>query len=660
MSLRHIPLLLAPFALGSAACATGTVTVPETPINVDKHGEVYDTYNQEKKPLPALDCPVTIQLESRGYVLDHEWTRIISEEACTKLDGESAALPTKLQLWYSTAGFDDYQICQEDNIKDTKHAKVKTCLWNGRYRHTYPFNFIIRSKRMDGASVVPLAKQVKAIRIFLNGDLAWKWVPSSTETQPTPTETYADIVAPGRDIRRRLLPEGARMDLRIIPHDVMVDQALLDAKVAEKHEVWKQQLELMGNAVLTSNSFAEGKLKEKLGCITYRAKEAAYLVGRLGGGKGLTAPTLPSGCEAVPPADIPNSLTARYAGLKVKTQQEVDALVFGFRQEVLALKGKVAGKQADDKAKLEQAAKDFWAGTGDVWKGIDSAAGTTSRDAKRAAFRKKIDDDKNARAAVASGAWKTIWKAPKAEDNPTPTEVAWLEMIATGNTVKDFVDQADRAVTQALGGFQSAIDLAEQLQKDVLRFANSTDEQAQLLLRVANSVQGTSPFEQMKDNPDLIHGEKALGMRYSDHWQWFLFAPWTAFPAGLSGKVDFTAANLVPIVDVIGYRYQWQATRFADIRAGIGFTALSFSTPDASKSATDPNATTNHFLPAPEVNIGIANFKLGMAFALAGGSLTNTCPANTDCLLSKDRWRFLIGADLYKLISGNNVEAAAF
>jgi hypothetical protein len=148
----------------------------------------------------------------------------------------------------------------------------------------------------------------------------------------------------------------------------------------------------------------------------------------------------------------------------------------------------------------------------------------------------------------------------------------------------------------------------------------------------------------------MLTGERGLGMRYSDRWQFFAFAPWTAFPVSFKGDPDFTAANLIPIVDVLGWRYQFASSRMADIRAGIGGTALSFT---AEEKGTDESGATvkkdvQHLRAAPEVNLGIGNVKVGLSYLFV------------DHLDKEQRWRVLVGADLYKLISGNNIEAGTF
>ena len=143
-------------------------------------------------------------------------------------------------------------------------------------------------------------------------------------------------------------------------------------------------------------------------------------------------------------------------------------------------------------------------------------------------------------------------------------------------------------------------------------------------------------------------------MRYSDHLQLFFIAPWTGFPVSTKGKADFSGANLIPILDAIGGRWQPSGSRFADFRIGVGVTALSFNAKVPQLTLSDTNAITlttaeqPQLRFAPEGNLSIANFKFGCAVAIGGN------------LPTIERVRFLVGADLYKILSGVNLEAGTY
>jgi hypothetical protein len=150
----------------------------------------------------------------------------------------------------------------------------------------------------------------------------------------------------------------------------------------------------------------------------------------------------------------------------------------------------------------------------------------------------------------------------------------------------------------------------------------------------------------VKVNPDPLPGERGLAMRYSDPFQFFLFAPWTGFPVSMQGKADFSGANLLPIVDVVGFRHQFGGSRVGDIRVGLGATALSFTAKQEQTLANGDVVVEDkpQLRMAPEFNIGLANLKVGVAYALS--------PLKPD-----QNVRILVGADLLKLITGQNVEA---
>ena len=92
---------------------------------------------------------------------------------------------------------------------------------------------------------------------------------------------------------------------------------------------------------------------------------------------------------------------------------------------------------------------------------------------------------------------------------------------------------------------------------------------------------------------------------------------------------------------MVGLRYQWATSRLAEVRGAFGVTALSFTT----KDEKDPASDISQLRFAPEFNLGLGNLKLGISYAVGGSGLTG-----------EERVRFLVGADLYKLISGNNLE----
>ncbi|APR81336.1 Hypothetical protein A7982_06683 [Minicystis rosea] len=608
---------------------------------------VKDAYDAAVKADPEVGpnkkdpaaCPITLQLVNGSG----DEPRMISEVACVSLSGNTIALPTTMRLWISEAGWDHYRVCQDNSVKKVANvAGVEECVWNGTYRYTYPFTMRLHSNADKG-----LASQIKAARVFLNGDLVWKWVPQANDAT-------TDLVIPGSELKRMLLPEGAPIDLRIIPQGVEVDQAVLAAKVEVRPAQWKRQLEIAGDAILTSPSFAQGKLKEKVQCIVYRAKSAAYNASQISGSKSQSAPTLPPECPATPAIPVPNSLSARYADLKTKSvqefNQELNQLEASFKASVAQYSSSVHESDTQALKAFKERAKDFFngkGGDGTFWGELDGKG--VDRTAQRQALLALFDNYPEAKKAILAGRENDIWgkppvvKVPAAAlpARPTREELVWVSTRGTIQQLEAALDNVDAMIKQGLDAIDQTVVLQGELRKDVVRFANSTDEQARLFLRVANNLQGTSPFEQMRDNPEALPGERALGMRYSDRWQFFGIAPWTGFPVGLNGQADFSAANLIPIIDVVGIRYQWVGSRFADVRAGLGLTALSFSIPDPKT----PTSSTSQFRFAPELNLGLANLKVGVSFAVGGTGLTDT-----------ERLRVLFGADLYKLISGNNLE----
>jgi hypothetical protein len=580
----------------------------------------------------APTCGLSMQLLNRS---DSGQLRMISERVCIEGSDHQLALPSKLKLWVNDNGsYSRYHVCRDGTDKAT-HAdpNVITCEWNGIFRHTWPWTIVLST---NGAA---LKTQIQGVRAFRNGALVWIWVPK-------PSDTLAELTVPGRDLKGTLMPEDAPLDLRIIPSGVTVDAAVLAAKVQARPSQWATQSKVIENAILTSPSLANGKLKDEVTCLEYRVAMVRYHAAQIAGST-TTLPVAPVDCKDVPQDSTPDGLRQRYEQLKQDASQDVDATEQKFVDDVNAYRTKLSASENQALTTFQQALRDFWAGQGAWWADLQTN-GKANSDTDRAAYLKLLDDTQ-ARRAIIEGNPKDAWaKLAKAVKTPTEAELVWLKTRGTPEELQFLISQTDALLTQGLQAVDDTIALAGELKKDAIRIVGSRDEQAQLFLRAANALQTVSPLQAITPNPDLLPGERALAMRYSDPWQFFFVAPWTGFPVSVGGDADFSGANLIPIVDAMGWRYQFSGSRLADVRAGIGLTALSFT---SKEDSTDPatgvtsKKDVQQFRFTPEANFGFGNLKLGVGYAMGGDSLS-----------SKERVRVLVGADLYKLISGNNLE----
>ncbi len=638
-------------------------------------------------PLPK-DCEVSLQVENST----ESGLATFSEQTCIKTLGQPLALPSTLTLWLDTTEV-PAAICREGTFvlehdrptvddDDGGAPHVAHCEWNGVFRESHPLTFRLRSLAAVGPDTTsgapslaqPLDRYIQGVRVLRNGSLVWTWLPGDARSG-----NGTEIVIPGPSLTQEGLPEGADLALRIFPVGVEIDQAVLSAKVSARPRVWEQQLQLAGQTLLTSPSLAQGTLGAKVGCLRYRAAMVQFYASQIVGSPTLQ-PKNPGACTAptVPPPSLAgNSLVARYDGLKRRSISTLSDLQDGFVKDVEGYADSLGDSEQEylDTFKVELAA--YWSGTAAPnltwWKDLDVAKANDKAFEKfkksfetdpdfgnksRTSYRSLLNDSA-ARQAILDNHPERIWPvdpatkptipgADPAYPPPSADEQQWLRLRATYTDVDFVAKSADQIVQQGLQAVDDTIALQADLREDAARIAGDTNEQAGLFLNLASSIQGTSPFESMVPNPEPVAGEQALPMHYSDPHQLFWLAPWTGFPIGIQGQgADFSAANLIPIVDVLGYRYQWSSGRLADLRVAAGLTALTFTTPVAVTGETqEQNKQLIRF--APEVNVSVSNFKVGAAYAVG------TPRAG---LGDEERFRVLVGADLYKLLSGNSLEA---
>ncbi|MCA9646620.1 MAG: hypothetical protein KC492_38300, partial [Myxococcales bacterium] len=275
---------------------------------------------EKDEPTAAMPAPEDPTVCKLRLWLDNKSgnnVRMISERVCVSTTGDQLAIPSNVTLYIYDGGYKRYQVCKEAEPKVVAKG-VHACTWNGTFRHAYPF-----SLHFD-APLGKVSDLIKAARVFLNGDLVWKWVAPADGG-------VKELHIAGAELRRSLLPEGAPMDLRLIPHGMEVDKAVLDAKVAEHPLQWKRQLKAATEAVETSPSFANGTLKQKLACIKYRAEVVRYEATQIAGTVSMATPEKaptnpdPQGC-VLPANPVKNSLYGRYSDLKSTTKADVDKL----------------------------------------------------------------------------------------------------------------------------------------------------------------------------------------------------------------------------------------------------------------------------------------------------------------------------------------------
>ena len=207
------------------------------------------------------------------------------------------------------------------------------------------------------------------------------------------------------------------------------------------------------------------------------------------------------------------------------------------------------------------------------------------------------------------------------------------------DSMREILRFADDRATFVLGTVDDTRNLAREIYKEAKGVVKDREKQAAAFNAFVTTLnKEDSIFEPYRDNPALQADEVELGMEYGDKFQWYAGAPWFAVP--LQPSEDWTAeasgATALPLLDALGFRLQWGKTRFGDFRvgAGAGYTAI-----DVEEDAPKESAV------LPYLSVGFATFKVGYGAAFG--------PKDFNW---KDRQRFLVGVDLYKLITGENPE----
>lgn len=223
-----------------------------------------------------------------------------------------------------------------------------------------------------------------------------------------------------------------------------------------------------------------------------------------------------------------------------------------------------------------------------------------------------------------------------------------LEAKVAGEKQRQALARLDAAIADAALAADQAIALAKRLRERALGAIESQEHRARVYEAAVSSLERSgNVFEAYTENPQPSPDEQRLDMKYGDRFQWFLLAPWHGVPVSLAdggslGQLD--ASTAIPIVDLFGARVQWAPTRFSEVRAGIGGMYFRDRIPRAD------GTTRERYAGAFQANLGISNFKAGMAWVPRSKQLRATSWAQNEL-------RLLVGADLIKLISGNNAEA---
>lgn len=608
--------------------------------------------------LPA-DCEVALQLayggdfnlsgeavqRGRAPFGDSAELNILSHPACVKQAGKPPEMPNQITLEMDDAKFDHYRMCVDDTFTEANDSPIGSkgsCQWNWGFRHEFPLSFVfyaIKSGAPAPAKAPELSSYIRLLRVYRNSELVYRWV-SSDALEATPLSGKHVLLIPGEALTERLMPHLAQLDLRLLGTDATIDAAMLNEEIAARHATTLDRIQDALNAAAGSEVFAVGGLKGKIEALEVEAKEIACE------SRALVDPTWASTCKTspLPPG---SSLTELYTRLREGAAAEAQKLHSKAEAELLQYAAALDKKGQEKLETFKKEATDYWYGrltSQDGWSKLLKDAQAKSKVAELAATA-------DAAAFQALAAQHTI---------PLPSTVdaallGWFKLRASETRLEDILAKGDKLIMSALGTVRNASELVATLRADMKKLASDDRAQALLFRDVHKSLEETSVFSQYADNPPRAEGEKILLMKYSDQHQWYTLAPWH----GVSVRVtedffdtDLNAATLIPVIDVVGSRWQLSKSRFGDVRVALGV-ANTFETGEVATTGPDGEPATKErqlYRFVPQLSFGAATFRIGVGLAIGAGEFDSV----------SDRIRIFFGADLVKFISGRNPDLALY
>jgi hypothetical protein len=532
---------------------------------------------------------------------------------CIKRPDQALALPASMLIAAAKDGPDLQRFCRDDEqgteeklqltspTGGSSTAEITYCTWNGVFHSSRPFTITLAT-----AADRNVGDFVELVRVYRNADLMAAWNRASDQ------HTGQPVVIPGNSLVSGAFaathpPHLSAMDIRVIPRGDAVTQGV-DTDVRND----KQRLERLISDAFGAAFDVEFPLgsaeRESIECLHEGIEHASQTILHQVSSTVVVTPPHVKDCHPLINAGADTPLSDSYKKLKHQSAAEIDQLktealnqIAKYRDEFIKAIPKNQGPALVDLLKKNLSAENA--------KLVDDCALEIEKSGSDA----KCFRDIEAKPGFPKKNLDDFLRAVRSLD---------LQIAATLRNVDEAVALAGRIADKAK------------------TLAGDPQKQAEVFNAFAqNLAEHGDAFEARKDNPPLLSGEQKIDMAYADKWQGFFLAPWNGVPMQVNNKMsaEFSAATAVPLVDALGFRYQWGKTRFADARfaVGFGYVEAQLASGDKKQAAALPNAS-----------VGVGNLKVGFGVVTGEGMGT-----------MKERMRLVVGADLYKLITGDNVEA---
>lgn len=553
-----------------------------------------------------LGAAIVERLPSLQGSVRHEY----SDGVCVKREGKDLRLPSRILI--ASAPEIESRFCRDDAqpgaVLGSEKVDVEVCTWNGRFHAARPFTFVLRtapSKRVDDL--------VEFVRVYRNGSLMAAWDRGSDQARASEVDISGESLR-AKFIAATLPPHLAAMDFRIIPRG----KGPLDVDVTVRNDKQRFQ-ERVGRALRAGLETIDAELIDGARCFAEKVSSAASEIRRVVNGS-VELPNfatecslrLSSGAPATPLADT-------YASVDTKSAGDLQVARDTALKHLETLK--------------EQALE---------------ALGAAKVEMLQDAAKRVVDQDPSLRATLermtpGSSPSDVLYALANASILPPNVLAVAAQPGSDGEALVGAIKKlyevlryADQQIEEVRTTVEESAHLANAMYAEAMSIGQDTNKQAAIFNAIVKSLhEQEDMFEAHESNPPLLADEQRVEMEYGDKFQFFALAPWFGVPTKTDQQevFDLSPAVAVPLLDLFGARLQWSRSRLADARVaiGAGYTQTSLSDDGDEKPAFLPHA-----------NISLANLKVGVGVAAFDFN---------------DGIRILVGADLYKLLTGRNAEA---
>lgn len=649
---NYLPVVLSACLMSQAAC-------------VSSSGGVTKSAARASSATIKKDCQLTLQFALAG---DKSITMalaektpamtVMSEEVCIRTTPTSdIVLPRNVRLFFSPMSFpalpshSRYLLCEEAeaastyfkgdglNKQDADLKDIKTCLWNGHYRDSYPFSFIFRVTEAGQKSGRTVGDHMQLIHVFRNGALAYAWRPGQSGAEPATMRGKA-LVVPGTSLSANRIPHLADFDLRVYDSNATVDSKQLAQAVEERVSAIGERAVAGVKALAGSERLAGGELDKAFKCFEDRIG-AIRNVGRSMLGQVSTEVPQSPDCsmEALKLPTNAKSLVGEVADLEGRSKTDLTKALSTLEQEVDTQLKKLGTSGQRAKEALLKEVEKYWRGTTAQKALLEAAL------ANRAAYQA-------VRANLNSEPARQILFGTTPPPAVAPSDLVWAELRLAGTTLQDLLRGADEMLTEVAHLIDDVHGLMSTLTKDVVQIAKDPAGRLEVYERVAGALVDQGDFfDPYASNPPPIDDEAVLPMSYSDGTQFYALSAWLGVPVRLQRpSAEFSETTAIPIVDLVGVRNQIGKTRFGDIRLGLGGAvfAAEFFVDNAGKPVQDPvgtEQTRERVVFAAQMNASIASFRVGFGYILTHRHIAKA---------GTPRMRLFLGIDIVNLLSGKD------